>query len=411
MSACGCDSEQTALRPFSGALEQLIASAQSVTEVERVTLEDAFGRVLAEDVTSPIAVPPADNSAMDGYAVNTASLPADLRLAVTQRIAAGEQGQALQPGTAARIFTGSEIPPGADAVIMQEQCQVLGEQVQLQHRPEPGDHIRPAAQDIHPGQCVAGKGRVLDGRYLGVIAAVGVADVAVYRRVKVALLTTGDELQQPGETPQPGKIYNSNFYTLKGLLAPLGVEIIYPGIIPDDPELTTQALQQAANEADLVISSGGVSVGEEDHVKAAVEKLGELVLWRLAIKPGKPLAYGRVGNTPFIGLPGNPAAVLVTFLMLARPYLQRMQGVLNVIPARYPVKSGFARQKSVAREEFLRAAVVQDESGWVATPAHSQSSGVLSSAVLSDGLLVIPAGSTVAEGDTLEFIPFHALLG
>lgn len=411
MSACGCDSGHSKLRPFAEALNQLIDSAQTVSGVESIKLEDAFGRVLAEDVTSPISVPPADNSAMDGYVVNTASLPEDLMLPVSQRIAAGEQGEVLQPGTAARIFTGSEIPPGADAVIMQEQCQLVGDQVQLQLRPEQGDHIRPAGQDIQPGQCVAEKGSLLDGRYLGVLAAVGVAEVSVYRRVKVAILTTGDELQSPGEAPRPGKIYNSNFYTLKGLLAPLGVDIIYPGIVPDDPDLTTQALQAAADEADLVISSGGVSVGEEDHVKAAVEALGELMLWRLAIKPGKPLAYGRVGSTPFIGLPGNPAAVLVTFLMLARPYLLRMQGVQDVIPARYPVKSGFNRHKSVSREEFLRAALLQKEGEWVAAPAHSQSSGVLSSAVLSDGLLVIPAETTVAEGDMLEFIPFHSLLG
>lgn len=409
MTACSCDYDR--LMSFDVGLQRLLDSAKPVTETETVSLEDAAGRVLAADVLSTIAVPPAANSAMDGYAVNTRSLPESLLVPVSQRIAAGQQGTRLEPGTAARIFTGSEIPPGADAVIMQEQTRHVGEDIQLLIHPKAGDHIRPAGQDIQPGRCVVAKGTKLDGRHLGVIASVGVAEVTVYRRIKVAILTTGDELVLPGEEAGPGKIYNSNYFTLKGLLERMGIEVVFPGIIEDDPQVTQDALAAAAEGSDLVISSGGVSVGEEDHVKAAVESLGELMLWRLAIKPGKPLAYGRVGQTPFIGLPGNPAAVLVTFLMLASPYIKTMQGCGDVLPKRYAVKSGYKRTKVVAREEFLRAALSVQDGELVAAPAHSQSSGVLSSSVMSDGLLVIPAEQAVAVGDSLEFIPFNGLLG
>ncbi len=408
MSACGCDTDK--LMPFSTALAQLIESAPVVEGTEVLLLDQAEGRVLADAICSPIAVPPAANSAMDGFAVNVSSLPDDLCLRVSQRIPAGEQGVALEPGTAARIFTGSEIPPGADAVIMQEQCQIDIDHVQLLSTPNVGDHIRPQGQDIQPGQCIASRGAVLDGRYMGVLAAVGISMVKVYRRIRISILTTGDELVLPGDLCGAGKIYNSNYYTLLGLLKPLGVEVVFPGIVEDDPDATIKALADAADNSDLIISSGGVSVGEEDHVKAAVEQLGELMLWRLAIKPGKPLAYGRVADTPFIGLPGNPGAVLVTFLMLAMPYLMTMQGRREVLPTRYPVKSNFTRSKTAPREEFLRAALTKQESGLYAGPIHSQSSGVLSSAVLADGLLVIPADQPVEHGQTLEFIPFKSLL-
>lgn len=408
MTACSCDYDR--LMPFNTALDKLLASASVVSGTEALALDQAVGRVLAADVCSTISVPPADNSAMDGYAVNTSSLPESLLIPISQRIAAGEQGQSLEPGTAARIFTGSEIPPGADAVIMQEQCRRVGNDIQLLIHPDEGDHIRPAGQDIQPGNCVVAQGTVLDGRHLGVIASVGVPKVNVYRRIKVAVLTTGDELVLPGQPCGPGKIFNSNYFTLQGLLEPMGVDVVFPGIIEDDPDATRNALKDAAEDADLVISSGGVSVGEEDHVKAAVESLGELMLWRLAIKPGKPLAYGRVGDTPFIGLPGNPGAVLVTFLMLARPYIRTMQGCGEVLPKRFLVKSGYERKKVVAREEFLRAALSVENGELSAAPAHSQSSGVLSSSVMADGLLVIPSEQAVAKGDQLEFIPFNGLL-
>ncbi|MBV1787539.1 molybdopterin molybdotransferase MoeA [Marinobacterium sp. D7] len=408
MSGCGCDSG--GLMPLSQALERLLADVRPLCESESVPLEQARGRVLALDLLSTIAVPPADNSAMDGYAVNTASLPDNLLLPVSQRIPAGVQGASLHPGTAARLFTGSEIPPGADAVIMQEQCEQQGEYVQLNRRPQAGDHIRPAGQDIRPGQCVVPAGTRLDARHLGVIASVGIDRVPVYRRLRVVVLNTGDELLMPGQPNQPGKIYNSNYFTLLGLLEPLGVEVIFSGVVEDRFETTRDALALAAEKGDLILSSGGVSVGEEDHVKAAVQSLGELGLWRLAIKPGKPLAYGRVGRTPFIGLPGNPAAVLVTFLMLARPYLLKQQGCTALQPICFQLPAGFNRQRAIPRDEFIRARLVQGKGGLQAAPLDNQSSGVLSSASQAGGLLLIPAGECVAEGQLLNFYPFHGLL-
>lgn len=408
MSGCSCDSDK--LMSFAEALKRLLASAQCVEETEVLSLDQANGRVLAESVVSTILVPPAANSAMDGYAVNTESLSEGLCLPVSQRIAAGEQGVVLQPGTAARIFTGSEIPPGANAVVMQERCIRQGEKVTFENIPEVGANIRPAGQDIQPGFCVAEKGARLDGRHQGVIASVGVNRVKVYRCLRVEIITTGDELVMPGEICTGGQIYNSNYFILRGMLEALGCEVIFTGIVADTLIETRAALSLAAERADLIISSGGVSVGEEDYVKAAVESLGELDLWRLAIKPGKPLAYGRVGQVPFMGLPGNPGAVLVTFLMIARPYLLSMLGCNSVEPSYFPVKSGFTRDKPIARDEFLRASLVWTEGQLYAAPVHSQSSGVLSSSVLADGFLRVPAQQKVCENDVLSFYPFDGLL-
>ncbi|UTW02856.1 molybdopterin molybdotransferase MoeA [Amphritea atlantica] len=408
MSGCSCDGG--GLMPFAEALNKLLASAQCIDATEILPLDQSCGRVLAETLISPIAVPPAANSAMDGYAVNTQSLPEDLCLPVSQRIAAGQQGDHLLPGTAARIFTGSEIPPGADAVVMQERCSRDGDRVILSETPSAGDNIRPAGQDILPGSCVVEKGVRLDGRHLGVIASVGLKRLRVYRRLRVEIITTGDELVMPGDSCAAGKIYNSNYYTLKGMLETLGVEVLFSGIVGDSLAETRDALSLAAERADLILSSGGVSVGEEDHVKAAVESLGELNLWRLAIKPGKPLAYGRIGQVPFMGLPGNPAAVLVTFLMIARPYLLAMQGCNVVEPPCFPVKSGFRRDRAIPRDEFLRASLEWRDGQLYAAPVHSQSSGVLSSSVLAQGFLRIPAEHAVGESDLLAFYPFDGLL-
>ncbi|MFW1677138.1 gephyrin-like molybdotransferase Glp [Pontibacter sp. JAM-7] len=408
MKPADCDS--SGLIPVKQALAHLLADAPRVGEIERVALQDAGNRVLAVDLVSAIAVPPADNSAMDGYAVCVADLPDDLCLPVSQRIAAGQQPQPLAKGTAARIFTGSEIPPGADAVVMQEQCQAEGDRVRLQQRPPQGNNIRPAGQDIQPGQPIVSAGTRLDGRHLGVIASVGTAEVEVYRRLRVTLLTTGDELVMPGQPCAGGQIYNSNYFSLQGLLQPLAVEVRYPGIVPDSADATRNALAEAAENSDLIITSGGVSVGEEDHVKAAVEALGHLDLWRLAIKPGKPLAYGRVGQTPLLGLPGNPAAVLVTFLLLARPYLLTQQGVKEIATLSIAVKSNFSRERTIVRDEYLRACLQQQDGECYAGPIDNQSSGVLSSSLLADGLLCLPAHQPVAKGQMLRFYPFASLL-
>jgi len=409
MSLSPCDTKP--LVPLATALDQLLADVPRVKETDTIALAQAQGRVLAETVLSAVSVPPADNSAMDGYAFCLADLPEDRLLSVSQRIPAGHAPSPLAKGTATRLFTGSVIPDGADCVVMQEQCELLGDRIRLQTVPEAGNNIRPAGQDIQPGQTVVLEGERLDGRHLGVLASVGVATVKVYRRLRVTVLTTGDELVMPGGTCGMGQLYNSNYFTLQGLLEPLGAEVIFPGIVPDTAEATRSALLRAAAESDLIITSGGVSVGEEDHVKAAVEALGALSLWRLAIKPGKPLAYGRVGDTPILGLPGNPAAVLVTFLLIARPYLLRMQGVSGRVELlSIPVKSGIERSRTIVRDEYLRASLSWVDGELFAGPQANQSSGVLSSSLQADGLLLLPAHQPVEKGQLLSFYPFASML-
>lgn len=408
MSGCGCDAPRQDLMPVDEALARLLADVPVNVATEEVALSAALGRILAQDQLSSVDVPPQDNSAMDGYALHCADLKVGSpRLTVSQRIPAGTAPQMLLPGTAARIFTGSEIPPGADAVVMQENTTAGHtdkgvEWVEIAVAPEVGANIRERGQDIQAGQTVMPAGTRLQAAHLGVLASVGIARVSVYRPLKVAILTTGDELVMPGNPLQPGQIYNSNRFTLQGLLQGLGCEIIDLGIVEDTLQGTQDALVRAAEQADCIVSSGGVSVGEEDHVKAAVESLGELALWKMAIKPGKPMAFGYVNGTPFLGLPGNPAAVLVTFSILARPFLLKSQGARQYLPNQFRVAAGFERRKIIGRQEYLR---VELDNG-VAVLGHSQSSGVLSSAVTAAGYLVVPAHTAVAQGDLLTFIPF-----
>ncbi len=410
MSGCGCDAVQPGLMPVADALEQLLDHAIAVTETVEVSLHDALGRVLAEDQLSLVDVPPRDNSAMDGYAINVGGLAEGQRLTVSQRIPAGTAPLPLEEGTAARIFTGSEIPEGANAVVMQENT-TAGEDgdvawVEINQLPELNGNIREQGQDVVSGQCVMPAGTRLQAAHLGVLASVGIARVRVYRPLKVAVLATGDELVMPGNELKPGQIYNSNLFTLQGLLRGMGFEIVDLGIVEDTLQGTVDALARAAEQADCIISTGGVSVGEEDHVKPAVEALGELNLWRMAIKPGKPMAYGNVKGVPFIGLPGNPAAVLVTFTILARPYLLKVQGASVLLPNIFKVKAGFTRTKKIGRQEYLRAEL---DNG-IAVLGRSQSSGVLSSAVAAAGYLVVPPQTEVNEGDELEFVPFGEVI-
>ncbi len=393
----------SALLPLAEALERVLGAVTAVAGVETRSLIAARGCVLGEDIISAVDVPPSDNSAMDGYALRAADAPGPL--AVSQRVPAGAVPAALAAGTAARIFTGAAVPPGADAVVMQEDCAEVDGRVTIAATVASGDNIRRRGQDIARGEMALSRGRRLRPQDMGLLASLGLASVPVFRPLRVAVLCTGDELVEPGDAlAHESQIYNSNRYTLAGLITALGCEFVDGGIVRDTPEDTAQALSAAAAQADCVITSGGVSVGEEDHVKAQVERLGQLDLWKLAIKPGKPLAFGRIGDTPFIGLPGNPSSVFVTFCLVARPFLLRLQGCADTAPPRLLARAGFAVPRPGSRQDYLRVTLRREGDGLVAERFPNQSSGVLSSVSHSNALAVVPPGSVVAEGDRVEVL-------
>lgn len=390
------------------ARDKLLTAARRVKGVDTVPLREAQGRILAEAVVSAIDVPPHDNSAMDGYAVRCADVTAPgARLAVAQRIPAGSVGHTLAPGTAARIFTGAPVPAGADAVVMQERCRHEGDEVVIDHVPKPGEHVRRKAEDIATGAEVLAAGLRLTPQAIGLAASVGAAQLKVYRRLSVGLLSTGDELTPPGEPLPPGGIYNSNRSMICALLERLGCTVEDLGNVEDTLDATRRALRKAGALHDLVITTGGVSVGEEDHVKPAVEAEGELSLWKISLKPGKPLAFGKVGNADFVGLPGNPVSAFVTFLLFVRPFIRKCQGAAAPLPRALPLRANFTWSKAGPRQEFLRARIGAD--GGVELFPH-QGSGVLTSTVWADGLVDNPAGQTVQPGDVVRFIPFSELL-
>lgn len=398
---------------YEQALEKLLAAAQPVEEIRSVPLLAATGRVLAVAQQSGVSVPPLDNSAMDGYAVRTADVAAaGVCLPVTQRIPAGTVGVTLQPGSAARIFTGAPIPAGADAVVMQERCEHGEGGVVINHLPKLGENIRRAGEDIATGAEILPAGVKLRPQEIALAAAAGLPELPVYRRVRVGMFFTGDELVQPGEPLPPGAIYNSNRFALRTLLEGMGCEVRDLGAIGDTLDATRDTLRRAAADNDLVITSGGVSVGEEDHVKPAVEAEGSLDLWKIAIKPGKPLAFGTVrkadGNAWFIGLPGNPVAAFVTCLMMVRPFVMRLQGIAQVAPRILNLPSASAWNKpDGARLEFLRGRI--NEVGAIELYGN-QGSAVATSLCWSDGLILNPPGNCIAAGDTVRFVSFAELL-
>ena len=401
------------------ALDHLLSNAKAVGESETVAMQAALGRVLAENVNSLVDVPPLDNTSMDGYAVRTADTQVSgSTLKIAQRIPAGSMGTQLEPGTAARIFTGAPVPPGADAVVMQEDCAIpedSTDQVQVNIAPTSGQWIRRRGEDLTAGKTALTAGTFLRPQELGVAASAGLTHLNVKRKVRVAAFFTGDELSLPGEPLKPGGIYNSNRDTLLACIKSLGCDATDFGIVPDSLEATRETLRKASKDHDLIITSGGVSVGEEDHIKPAVTAEGRLDLWQIAIKPGKPLAFGAVrkssenqdGETWFIGLPGNPVSSFVTFLLFVPPFILRLQGRDTGMPQSYPMRADFDWLKGDRRNEFLRVKI-NSQGGLDLFP--NQSSGVLTSASWGDGLVDCPPGQVFQSGDIVKYIPFSALL-
>ncbi|MBK7059198.1 MAG: molybdopterin molybdotransferase MoeA [Rubrivivax sp.] len=401
-------------------MSRLLAGAHEHAIAERETLStfDALGRMLTEAVHSALDVPPEDNTSMDGYALHADDVTAEgAVLPVLQRIPAGVVGQALARGTAARIFTGAQLPPGASAVVMQEQCEALPGDglglVRVNTVPRAGQWIRRRGEDVTRGSTVLQPGIRLSPQALGLAASVGAATLSVCRRPRVAVFSTGDELVMPGQPLKPGAIYNSNRFMLRGLLQAAGCEVVDLGIVPDRLDATCDALRRAAAGNDLILTSGGVSAGEEDHLRPAVQSLGWIENWQVAIKPGKPLAFGGVrradrSSAVFVGLPGNPVSTFVNFLLAVSPVLRVMQGGSGELPQALQLRADFDWPRADRRREFLRVRLTAEGA---LTLFGNQSSGVLTSAVWGDGLVDNPAGQVIQRGDSVRFLPFAELLG
>lgn len=399
------------MKTFEEALYYLLSHVQPTDKTENVAIHRALGRVLAEPIYADVNVPPHNNSMMDGYALHSFDLEQNSVLEVSQRIPAGTEPEPLKPGTAARIFTGAPIPEGANMVVMQEETEQVGDhQIRITaESTQPQQNIRYKGEDIANGDEILKRGHKLRPQDLGLITSIGIGQVSVYQPLKIATFTTGSELLEPGEAPQKGKIYNANRYVLAGLVPALGFELIDLGSVEDTLEATVDAMQQAASIADVVVTTGGVSVGEEDHIKPAIEQLGSLDMWAVKMKPGKPLAYGKIGDTPFIGLPGNPVSAFATFNLFAHPYLLKMQGANEIKAKPVWLEAAFEWTKPGFRREFARAKLVNKNQKTYVKIYPQQGSGVLTSTVWAEGFVVIPEDTTIAKGDKVAFYPFNPI--
>ena len=406
---CGCDQVQQPLLAMDEALDFLLNAVVINTNTHLVSLDNSLYQVLAQDVCSAINVPDFDNSAMDGYAINLkedqVNTSGGVNFEVTDRIPAGSIGNTLAPGCAARIFTGAPIPKGANTVIMQEECEVSedGKSIETWRPLSINENIRPMGNDIQTGDVILRAGMQLKPQDVALAASVGVAELEVFKKLKVGVFFTGDELVEPGNALNRGEIYNSNRYALVALLRQLNCEVINLGNIKDDLDSTCKALETLASDCDLIMTTGGVSVGEEDHVKPAVEKLGKLSLWRIKMKPGKPLAFGNVGKAAFIGLPGNPVSAMVTFFLFARPFIKKMQGVSHYKNQTTQVQCNFDWRRPRPRREFVRVKLDHSTIPASANLYPKQGSDVLSSVVWADGLVEIPENSTFTQGEVLNY--------
>jgi len=398
------------MKTFDDALNYLISQAIPTIKTQQVNIGLALGKTLAENIVAKVDVPAHDNSMMDGYALNVENLKNRQVFSVSQRIAAGDVGQTLTNNTLARIFTGAPIPKGANAVIMQEETEQNGDEILITAlKTKAGQNIRVIGEDIAKNSIILNKGHKLRAQDLGLISSIGIAKVTVYKPLTIATFTSGNELLEPGEKLQEGKIYNANRYVLAGIIPQLGFELIDLGVVNDTLEDTIKAMTKAAKVADIVITTGGVSVGEEDHIKPAIEHLGSLDLWKVKMKPGKPLAFGNIKGVPFIGLPGNPVSAFATFMLFARPYLLSMQGQTNQLPSPVWLPANFEWNKTSFRREFARAKLTnQAQKTWVEIHPN-QSSGVLSSVVWADGFVVIPEDTAIKKGDLVAYYSFADL--
>lgn len=398
--------------PVDQALAWLLEDLPMPQTTEDVPLEEAVNRVLAQPIVAMAPIPAADNSAVDGYAVRAGDVAsgAVAVLPISQRITAGRAPEPLAPGTAARIFTGALVPPGADAVVMQEKCNAARGEVRFQEPPQPGSNIRRQGEDVPADRVVLARGARLRPQDLAMAASVGCATLPVYTRPRVAVLASGNELTGPGEPLGPGEIYDSNRYALIGLLKRLGAAVVDAGRVADSPTEIRNALLAATGAADLVLTSGGVSVGEEDHVRPLLAELGRIVAWRVAVRPGKPVAFGRIGQVPVLSLPGNPVALLVNLLILGRPAVLKLAGAAHYGPTAYPVRATFGTGTANHYQEYLRVRLEHAADGLTARLYPNQGSGVMSSAVWADGLAVVPAGRPVQCGDRIDFLSFAELL-
>ena len=396
------------MKTLTEAMDWLLAQSGPPPQAQQIPTASGLGRILAKTITSPLAVPAFDNAQMDGFAVRSSEVQAGTVLTVSQRIPAGAVAAPLLPQTAARVFTGAPIPAGADAVVMQEDTETLGDgQVRFHQPAASGQFVRPAGGDLQVGQVVLPAGRRLSAADVGLLASIGLAEVSVCTRLRVGVFSSGNELRQPGEPLGEGQIYDSNRPMVMSLVQGMGLSVEDLGSLPDCLETTRRRLSEGGQKCDVLLTCGGVSVGEEDHIKSAVTAEGALDLWKIAIKPGKPFAFGRVGRAAFLGMPGNPVSAWVTFVLLVRPFLLKASGQADVLPRAVWVPAGFDKPTTDARQEFLRASI--DPSGHAVLHAR-QSSQILSSISESEGLLEVPMNAAVARGDRLRFFPFPMFL-
>lgn len=413
MTDCICDVERPAftdqkaksLMPVGLAKRALNDMARIAVGQEQTSLAHCQGRILAQDLYAQQTVPPHDNSAMDGYGLKLQDLPADRILQISQRVPAGVFPAGHEKGTAVRIFTGAPIPAGIDTIIPQEQVNVLADgRIELRVTPGLGQNIRRAGEDIRAGSPLLTAGTRLQSAEIGLLASQGIPEVNVFAALRVAIVTTGDELVPPGQRLGPGQIYDINSFSLRAALERLGCQVTQTGLVADTFEATRDALSKAAESHDLVVTTGGVSVGDEDHVRPSVQALGELQCWGVAMKPGKPFAFGHIGQTAFLGLPGNPTAALVTFEVLAADFIRQLMGARTRPVLSVPVAAGFDRGRSTPRQEYLRVMLSSDEGTLKADLAGSQSSGVLSVATRADGYLIVPPNTPITEGAHYDFV-------